>query len=54
MCVVCDIDKMSLWVVDFVFLLLKVCIGDWQAPVSYSSEGVFDLAETKSMCILNT
>ena len=38
-CVVCDINEMSLWVVDFVFLLLKLCIGDWQAPVSSSSEG---------------
>ena len=23
------IDEMSLWVVDFLFLMLKVCIGDW-------------------------
>ena len=38
-CVVCDINKISLWVVDFVFLLLKVCKGDWQALVSSSSEG---------------
>ena len=30
---------MSLWVVDFVFLLLNVCIGDFQARVSSSSEG---------------
>ena len=37
--VVCNIDEMSLRVVGFIFLLLKVRTGDWQAPASSSSEG---------------
>ena len=52
-CLVCDIDGMSLWVVDFVFLMLKVCKSDWRAPVLPAQGGV-QLSWNQSICILNT